>query len=75
MIVATSTVAEQAVQKDIDPEGFQRALKPIRVRSSLAPHTKTQNTFQALLADAVDNHDAEVNELQQGGGELPTLNG
>lgn len=75
VIVATPTGAKKDVQWDIDPEGFQRALRPIRVRSSLSPPTKTQNTFQALLADAVDNHKAEVNELQQGGGEPPTLNG
>ena len=56
-------------------EGFQRALRHIRVRSSIAPHTKMHNTFQALLADVVDNHGVEENELQQGGGEPPTLNG
>ncbi|XP_056688453.1 uncharacterized protein [Spinacia oleracea] len=37
----------------VDQDGFQRALKPIRVRSSIAVPTQVTNTFQLLNADDV----------------------
>lgn len=54
----------------VDQDGFQRALKPIRVRSSIAVPTQVTNTFQLLNADDVGTepvrHEVESEESDLG---------
>lgn len=46
--VNTVATQQQNSEEDVDQEGFQRALKPSRVRTSNVSLINTENHFQAL---------------------------
>ena len=68
-------------ESPVDPDGFQRALKPIRVRSVSVPSTHTGNAFASLQEDqeeAGGRKDASEKQeagISKGRGDPPILNG
>lgn len=51
---------------DIDPDGFHKALKPIRVRVTNTKDTRFDNSFQTLLQHVVDEEVVEIAQGDQG---------
>lgn len=68
-------------ESPVDPDGFQRALKPIRVRSVSVPSTHTGNAFASLQEDQEEaGGRKDASEKQEAGtskgrGDPPILNG
>ena len=60
---------------EVDQEGFQRALRPIRVRTSVNVLTSTMNLFQVFNEDALqmEPEKEEVKTAEQGVGEPPPI--
>ncbi|XP_048491463.1 uncharacterized protein LOC125492783 [Beta vulgaris subsp. vulgaris] len=51
LVTETTPPTEKVDQVEMDPDGFQRALKPIKVRSSVSAATSIHNPFQALIEE------------------------
>lgn len=57
--IVTEEVQHHSKELQNDPDGFQRALKPIRVRVSKVATTNIENSFQRLL-EYEDNQEDRV---------------
>lgn len=66
-------VANREGTPEVDQEGFQKALRPIRVRTSLNAQTSTRNMFQLLIDDAlqIETMNEVLQEAEKGVGEPP----
>lgn len=59
--------------KKIDPHGFQKALRPIKVRVSQAKETSVDNHFKPL--EEVEAHNNGERDQQKGRGDPSSSNG
>ncbi|XP_010694906.1 uncharacterized protein LOC104907647 [Beta vulgaris subsp. vulgaris] len=66
---------DENVKEIVDPDDFQKALKPIKVRNSRSATTITLNHFQPLHPDNTENVNEQQADKIQGGGEPPYPDG
>lgn len=52
-------------QKVVDAEGFQKAIKPIKLKPTSVPSTSTINAFEILVNAAEEVQDVVQNEVQE----------